>query len=185
MNNKYLITTYTQLKTISDPLRVQIIILLIEKEMTVTEIGKTIQLPKAKAFYHLKELEKQGMIRITRTQEVKGNIHKYYRATHNGFEIDEQLLPQLKEDIGTVHSSIIIQQLENTKKAVSENVHLLKEKNSISQTRQVNCTEEQFTLWTTKYDQLMTELDQMKEDENSKLFYITTVGIEIEHKIFE
>lgn len=185
MNEKFLIETYDQLKVISDSLRVKIVVMLIEKEMTVTEIGKAIKLPKAKVFYHLKELEKQGMISLIRTQEVKGNIYKYYRSTHNGFEIDGKLLPNLKDDVEAVHNTIIIQQLENAKLVVSKNIHLRNGENSISQTRQIQCTEEQFKLWSEEYNKLMTKYDQIKEENNSKIFYINTVGIEIENEVFK
>lgn len=184
MDQRYVIKNYTQLKTISDPLRVKIVIMLIEKEWTVTEISKEIGLEKAKVFYHLKELEKQEMIAIVRKEEVKGNIFKYYRATHKGFKIDKNLLPLSKEYAEDVYSSIIMQQLENTKEVVSKNRHLITEETSISQTTQINCSEKQFNVWKEKYNQLITELDQM-ESEDDHIFYITTTAIEIETKVFE
>lgn len=184
MIERYVIKNYTQLKTISDPLRVKIVIMLIEKELTVTEISKEIGLEKAKVFYHLKELEKQKMIAIVRKEEVKGNILKYYRATHKGFKIDKNLLPLSKEYAEDVYSSIIMQQLENMKEVVSKNRHLITEETSISQTTQVNCSEKQFDLWKEKYNQLIKELDEMESDDEH-IFYITTTAIEIENKVFE
>ncbi|API88082.1 hypothetical protein BKP56_01500 [Marinilactibacillus sp. 15R] len=182
---KYLIENYDQLKVISDSLRVKIVIMLIEKEMTVTEIGKETNLPKAKVFYHLKELEKFGMISITRKEEVKGNVYKYYRATHKGFEVDQKLLPHLKEDIGSVHNTIIMQQLENAKMVIAKNINLINGKNSISQTRQIKCTEEEFKSWMEEYNKLMTKYDNLEDGNNSKTYYINTVGIEVENEIFQ
>lgn len=185
MLERYIIKNYTQLKTISDPLRVKIVIMLIEKEMTVTEISKEIGLEKAKVFYHLKELEKQKMIAIVRKEEVKGNVYKYYRATHNGFRIDKDLLPLSKEYAEDVYSSIIMQQLENTKEVVSKNKQLITEETSMSQTVQINCSKKQFDLWKKKYNKLIEELDQMESDSNDHTFYINTTAIEIENKVFE
>lgn len=185
MIERYVIKNYTQLKTISDPLRVKIVIMLIEKELTVTEISKEIGLEKAKVFYHLKELEKQKMIAIVRKEEVKGNVYKYYRATHNGFKIDKNLLPLSKETADDVYSSIIMQQLENTKEVVSKNKHLITEETSMSQTIQIHGSKKQFDLWKEKYNQLINELDQMESDDNDHTFYINTTAIEIENKVFE
>lgn len=185
MLERYIIKNYTQLKTISDPLRVQIVIMLIEKESTVTEISKEIGLEKAKVFYHLKELEKQNMIAIVRKEEVKGNIHKYYRATHEGFKIDKKLLPLAKENAEYVYNSLIVQQLENTKKIVSKNSHLITDETSMAQTVQINCSTKQFHLWKEKYNQLIEELDQMKSDDDNHTFYINTIAIELENKVFE
>lgn len=185
MDQRYVIKNYTQLKTISDPLRVKIVIMLIEKELTVTEISKEIGLEKAKVFYHLKELEKQKMIAIVRKEEVKGNIYKYYRATHNGFKIDKNLLPLSKEYAEDVYSSLIMQQLENTKEVISKNKHLITEETSMSQTVQINCSKKQFDLWKEKYNQLINELEQIKSDSNNHTFYINTTAIEIENNVFE
>lgn len=185
MDQRYVIKNYTQLKTISDPLRVKIMIMLIEKELTVTEISKEIGLEKAKVFYHLKELEKQKMIAIVRKEEVKGNIYKYYRATHNGFKIDNNLLPLSKEYAEDVYSSLIMQQLENTKEVISKNKHLITEETSISQTVQINCSKKQFDLWKEKYNELIEELDQMESDNVDHTFYINTTAIEIENNVFE
>ncbi len=185
MENRYIIDTYTQLKTISDPLRVKIVSMLIEKELTVTEISKKIGLEKANVFYHLKELEKQNMIAIVRKKEEKGNIYKYYRATHNGFKIDKNLLPLSKENAEDVYNSIIMQQLENVKKTVSENRHLISDEMTMSHTMQINCSKKQFKLWKEKYNQLINELDQMENDSSDHIFYINTTAIEIENKVFE
>ena len=185
MLDRYIIRNYAQLKTISDPLRVKIVIMLIEKEWTVTEISKEIGLEKAKVFYHLKELEKQNMIAIVRKEEVKGNIHKYYRATHKGFKIDKNLLPLSKENAEYVYNSLIVQQLENTKKVVSKNSHLITDEMSLSQTIQINCSTKQFHLWKEKYNQLIEELDQMRSENDNHTFYINTTAIEIEKKVFE
>lgn len=185
MIERYVIKTYIQLKAISDPLRVKIVIMLIEKELTVTEISKEIGLEKAKIFYHLKELEKQKMIAIVRKEEIKGNVYKYYRATHNGFKIDKNLLPLSKEYAEDVYSSIIMQQLENTKDVVSKNRHLITEETSMSQTIQINCSKKQFDVWKEKYNQLISELDQMESANNDHIFYINTTAIEIENKVFE
>ncbi|MER2174780.1 MAG: winged helix-turn-helix domain-containing protein [Carnobacterium sp.] len=185
MLERYIIKNYTQLKTISDPLRVKIVTMLIEKEMTVTEIGKEIGLEKAKVFYHLKELEKQKMIAIVRKEEVKGNVYKYYRATHNGFRIDKDLLPLSKENAEDVYNSIIMQQLENVKETVSKNRHLISDEMTMSHTIQINCSKKQFSLWKEKYNQLINELDQMESDNDEHIFYINTTAIEIENKVFE
>src|SRR5699024_11715139 len=88
--------------------------MLIEKEMTATEIGKKLEIPKAKIFYHLKELEKYEMVKLSRS-EVKGsNVYKYYVATHNGFKVNPHLLNVYQEEISNSTKGMMLRSEEHT-----------------------------------------------------------------------
>jgi|SRR5271157_86772 len=57
-------------------------------EMSVTEIAKTLKINPGSAHYHLKELEKRGLVKIVR-EETKGNmVKKYYRASARNFYLN-------------------------------------------------------------------------------------------------
>lgn len=55
--------------------------LVLEKEMSVSDIARELAINPGSAYYHLKELEKHGLVRQVR-EEIKGGVvRKYYRAT--------------------------------------------------------------------------------------------------------
>jgi DNA-binding transcriptional ArsR family regulator len=54
---------------------------LAEKELSISDIARSMDINPGSVHYHLKELEKQGLVRQVR-QEIKGGIvKKYYRST--------------------------------------------------------------------------------------------------------
>ena len=52
----YIIEELEQLKTISDPLRARVLLLLIEKAYTGQQLAKLLGMARAKVHYHLNEL---------------------------------------------------------------------------------------------------------------------------------
>ncbi len=55
--------------------------LVLEGELSVSDLAKRLKMNPGSAFYYLKELEKHGLVRQVR-EEVKGGVvKKYYRAT--------------------------------------------------------------------------------------------------------
>ena len=57
-------------------------------EMSVSEIAKILKINPGSAHYHLKELEKRGLVEMVR-EETKGNIvKKYYRTVARTISID-------------------------------------------------------------------------------------------------
>jgi DNA-binding transcriptional ArsR family regulator len=55
--------------------------MLAEKELSISDIARSMEINPGSVHYHLKELEKQGLVRLVR-QEIKGGIvKKYYRST--------------------------------------------------------------------------------------------------------
>lgn len=83
-----LINDLEKMKTISDPLRVQILSILIRRKATVKQVADEIGESSAKLYYHVKALQKQGMIRIVAMEEKGGILEKYYRAVAKGYKID-------------------------------------------------------------------------------------------------
>ncbi len=68
------------LRTLSDPLRMRIIELLVEP-LTVKEIAPKLNIGKTKLYYHINLLEKHGVIRVVRTRLVSGILEKSYQIT--------------------------------------------------------------------------------------------------------
>ena len=95
------------LKVISDPLRAQIIEILIFQPATVKQIADKLGLAPSKLYYHVNMLEKSGFIVVVETRMVANMQEKYYRAVANSCQIDESLLT-FHTDTGrdTVHTML-------------------------------------------------------------------------------
>jgi DNA-binding transcriptional ArsR family regulator len=89
---KLRITTLETLKVFSDPLRQQIIEVLLDDSKTVKQIAAELDLAPTKLYYHVNLLEEHGLIRVTETRIVSGIIEKHYQSAARGFEINRPLL---------------------------------------------------------------------------------------------
>jgi DNA-binding transcriptional ArsR family regulator len=82
--------TLDQLKILSDPSRLQILALLFDRDMSVSQIAQAMDITQATVHHHVNKLLEARLIRQTRT-EVKGNlIEKYYRM--EGRDVDSSEL---------------------------------------------------------------------------------------------
>ena len=78
-------------KLITDPLRQQIIEVLLSQPLTVKEIANKLGLAPSKLYYHINSLEKHELIRVVDTT-IHGNIiEKHYWVTAYDYRLDESL----------------------------------------------------------------------------------------------
>lgn len=77
-----------KVKVISDKLRISVLKILIEKQATVKQVADILGQSSAKIHYHVKELEKQGFVRIVEVVEKGGILEKYYRAVAKNYKVD-------------------------------------------------------------------------------------------------
>ncbi|WP_436884588.1 ArsR/SmtB family transcription factor [Mammaliicoccus sciuri] len=182
--NRFEINTFEELKCISDQLRMKISMLLIEREMTATEIGKHLNIPKAKIFYHLKELERYGMVKINRT-EVKGsNVYKYYVATHNGFKVNPQLLNEYRDEVSDSTKDMVTSQINRTIDVLNQYGLIMDDEQLISKTVQAKWSQNQFDTFKQKLDALIDAVDQQSNDEDKSYYYLNIIGFEMRDKVF-
>jgi DNA-binding transcriptional ArsR family regulator len=80
-----------KLKMILNRLSWKILGMLSENEMYPLEIAKKLKIHEQKVYYHIRKLAKAGAITVTREEEKKGAIAKYYKAVSPAFGIE---LPQ-------------------------------------------------------------------------------------------
>ncbi len=80
-----------RLKMILNRLTWKILTMLSEREMYPLEIAKQLGIHEQKVYYHIRKLAKAGAITVSREEEKKGAIAKYYRASSLAFGIE---LPQ-------------------------------------------------------------------------------------------
>ena len=94
----YELETLEQLRAIADELRSRIAEALIHRAMTVTQLGELLGQAPAKIHYHVRELERVGLIRLVATREKSGILEKYYRAVARSLTASKMLLLNMPSD---------------------------------------------------------------------------------------
>lgn len=84
-----------EIKAFSDPLRLRIIHLLLNREATNQQIADELGEPPAKVFHHVRFLVNAGVIRLVETRISGRNVEKFYRAVARTFILrpDAAVLP--------------------------------------------------------------------------------------------
>ena len=81
-----------QLRVLADPLRMRILDQLVQRPMTMSQLGDAFGESTAKMHYHVRELEKFGFIKLVEKRERGGFIEKYYRAVARDVRVPPDLL---------------------------------------------------------------------------------------------
>lgn len=92
MRERYDIETLEQLRAIADVLRIHILDLLNQRPMTVTQLGERMGLAPAKVHYHVRELERVGLVELVETREKGGILEKYYQPIAYEIGVNKALL---------------------------------------------------------------------------------------------
>ncbi len=96
---EFTISDLETLKVMTDPLRLQIMEIMMEQPVTVKQLAARLEMEPTKLYYHVNLLEKHGLIVIVKTQVVSGIIEKHYQAAAGSFHVDRNLLsPESGED---------------------------------------------------------------------------------------
>lgn len=83
---QHIVTDMAQVKAIVDPVRLTVLELLAEKEMTSRELADELNISQQLTYHHLQKLIEAGLTTITRTGK-RGNLEiYYYRAIASSFE---------------------------------------------------------------------------------------------------
>ncbi len=89
---RYEIETIEQLRAVADLLRLRIIDVLQKQPMTVTQLGDMMGEAPARMHYHVRELEKVGLLKLVETREKGGILEKYYQPVARELSVDRALL---------------------------------------------------------------------------------------------
>jgi DNA-binding transcriptional ArsR family regulator len=87
-----------QVRTLADELRLRIFNLLAQEPMTATQVGKALDIAPAKVHYHVRELERVGLLRQVFTREKSGILEKYYRAVARDLSVPRSLVTSAPRD---------------------------------------------------------------------------------------
>lgn len=107
----FLIRDLETLRAVSDPLRMQIVELLLSEKQTVKQVAEKLGLAPSKLYYHFNALEKMGLIKVMETRMVANMLEKSFQAVASSIDVDPSLLnlstDEGKENIQTVLTSTI------------------------------------------------------------------------------
>jgi DNA-binding transcriptional ArsR family regulator len=78
-------------KAMTDPLRLQIIEVLLNSPLTVNQIAKKLGLAASRLYYHVNTLEKHNLIRVVKTTLHGNLIEKHYRVTAYNYSVDPEI----------------------------------------------------------------------------------------------
>src|SRR5207247_8449485 len=81
------LTSPSQVKAISHPLRTTILGLLHERAATVTELSVALRRPKSTVAHHVKVLSEAGLVQVVRTRRVRAIEERFYGRTARMFYV--------------------------------------------------------------------------------------------------
>ena len=81
------LTSPSQVKALSHPLRTTILHLLHERAATVSELARALERPKSTVAHHVKVLADAGLVRVVRTRRVRAIEERFYGRTARMFYV--------------------------------------------------------------------------------------------------
>lgn len=72
------VTTAEQLRAVSSLTRHRVMAVIRFEPATITQIAERVGLAKGSSSYHVRLLEKAGLIKVVRTRKVRGVVERYY-----------------------------------------------------------------------------------------------------------
>lgn len=187
----FILETYEQLKVISDPLRTKMLMYLVEQPHTGQMLAQELNLSRAKVLYHLRELEKYGIIQLVRKEERGGNILKFYQAVARGFIPADHLLTYVESKEATRQSYLEVIDRAKTRvlTAPDESFELqssnVEEWNNLSIQTEFTVSEKKFIEFTKKYRELLATLEEESDEPDKKNYYLMSTAFQIEDLLFK
>lgn len=86
--------TPAQMKAIADPLRNQVLSLVLERAATVTELAEALDRPKSSMAYHVDQLVDVGLLKVVRTRKVRAIEERFYGRVGRTIVIGDGALPE-------------------------------------------------------------------------------------------
>ncbi|HSA56296.1 MAG TPA: winged helix-turn-helix domain-containing protein [Gemmatimonadaceae bacterium] len=84
--------TLPQLRAVANPLRQELLELLVGSPLTTHELADRLAVPPGRLYHHIGILERTGLIREVARRQRRGAIERTYRATAREYTVDDRLL---------------------------------------------------------------------------------------------
>lgn len=111
----FMIEDLETMRALADPLRVQVIELLVDRPHNARELAEKLGLAASRLYYHLNQLEKLGLIVVEETRQVGNLLEKTYRATAGQVEVSRSLLNFQTEAGKESISTMMVSTLDTTR----------------------------------------------------------------------
>ena len=195
MKSMFIIKEYDQLKALSDPFRIKLMMRLVEKPYTGQQLSELFEMSRARIHYHMKELEKLGLIEIVKTEEKNGIIQKFFQSVSSGFYPDASLLPH-REEISETKRLMMYGMLERTMSRILEAPSSALEEagdkdpsdwNILASSWETTSSEDNFKWFVKAYFELVGEFQKRAREEKGveqNVYYMTGIGFEVEESKF-
>jgi DNA-binding transcriptional ArsR family regulator len=85
--DRIVLTSPSQVKALSHPLRTTILHLLHERAATVSELARALERPKSTVAHHVKVLVDAGLVQVVRTRRVRAIEERFYGRTARLFYV--------------------------------------------------------------------------------------------------
>jgi DNA-binding transcriptional ArsR family regulator len=87
----HFLDTVERLKAMADPLRIRFILELLNGPSTVKEVAERLGVPPTRLYYHVKILERHGLIEVANRRMVSGIEERTYRAASKDWTVPPTL----------------------------------------------------------------------------------------------
>jgi DNA-binding transcriptional ArsR family regulator len=103
-DERYVFHTADALKALGDPLRLRFLILLADGPSTVKEAAEALGVPPTRLYYHVKILERHGLIHVAGRRLVSGIEERTYRARAKNWTMAPSLAASAISTSGTLRA---------------------------------------------------------------------------------
>lgn len=86
--DELLVDSQEQHRALGNLTRHRILGLLLDRAMTASQLAEALGVLKGSVSFHVRTLERAGLIREVRTRKVRGVVERYYGRTARRFELD-------------------------------------------------------------------------------------------------
>jgi DNA-binding transcriptional ArsR family regulator len=104
LDEMVVVTAPGQLRALADPLRSNLLELLLERAATVTEMAQAVDRPKSTVAYHVNLLVDAGLLRVVRTRRVRAIEERYYGRVARTLYIGVLNRPEDKQVVAAINA---------------------------------------------------------------------------------
>src|SRR5688572_2626952 len=89
---QFVLESLDAIKAVADPLRIRILFETTYFSRTVKELAALLDVPQTRLYYHVKLLERHGLLTVVERRMVSGIEERRYQSPTNGFTISPKLI---------------------------------------------------------------------------------------------
>lgn len=171
MQNLMTLTTVEQLQAMAHPIRLHVLRLLAGEPRTNKQLAARIGISPGRLHFHVRELERAGLIVLVEERPRGGVIEKYYQAAAENFTLGHQLgIP------AAVDTTFVGATLEAARQEYARAINRLQQKSMVTAVQQgeARLSEAQVARIKTHLQAISDELKNADEDDPDAHPYIFT-----------